>query len=133
MQVLKNVSLTAWAFGVGLSGGAAYADNHGNAFVHSRPFKGQVYVMYQDHMALYTYDKDEPGISNCSGTCALVWKPAILDTGVDLGESYSLIERDDGRMQAAFRGMPLYLYAGDRKPGDITGDGVDGVWRLARP
>ncbi|HGG05709.1 MAG TPA: hypothetical protein ENK28_09650 [Aliiroseovarius sp.] len=33
----------------------------------------------------------------------------------------------------AYRGQPLYLYAGDSKPGDINGDGVAGVWHLAKP
>lgn len=113
--------------------GSASADSHGNKHVHSREFKGQVYVMYRNHMSLYTYDKDQPGVSNCSGECAKSWVPALLAAGTELGESYSLIERADGSMQAAFRGMPLYLYAGDTIPGDINGDGIDGVWHLARP
>ena len=111
----------------------AVADSHGNDFVHSRAFNGQTYVMYQDHMSLYTYDKDAPHTSNCINDCTTDWMPATLDAGTPLGENYSLFERADGTMQAAFRGQPLYRYAKDQKPGDIFGDGVDGVWRLARP
>ena len=110
-----------------------HADSHGNAHVHSREFKGQVYVMYHDHMSLYTYDNDALGVSTCVADCAQTWMPALLPAGTELGENYSLIVRDDGSMQAAFRGMPLYLYSGDARPGDINGDGVDGLWRLARP
>lgn len=109
------------------------ADSHGNEFVHSREFNGQVYVMFQDHMSLYTYDKDVVGQSNCYVECAETWPPATLNPGTELGESYTLIERMDGTLQAAFRGMPLYLYSDDWKPGDINGDGVDNVWHLARP
>ncbi len=116
-----------------LSASAAIADSHGNDFVHSRSFQGQVYVMYQDHMSLYTYDLDQPGQSNCDAECLTNWTPATLAAGTKLGTNYSLIKRDDGTMQAAFRGMPLYLYAKDKRPGDISGDGVDGLWRLARP
>jgi predicted lipoprotein with Yx(FWY)xxD motif len=112
---------------------AAAADSHGNKHVHSREYQGEVYVMYRDHMALYTYDGDAPGVSNCDGDCAATWKPALLEPGTPLGENYAMVERADGSMQATFRGMPLYLYSGDDKPGDINGDGLDGAWHLARP
>ena len=115
-----------------LAGGAA-ADSHGNAYVHSREYKGVVYLMYQDHMSLYTYDNDKLGESTCYDACAEKWMPALLDKGTPLGESYTLIERKDGTMQAAFRGMPLYLSSEDWNVGDMNGDGIDGVWRLARP
>jgi len=122
-----------FVLGLVISAGAARADSHGNKFVHSRSFNGQIYVMYRDHMSLYTYDKDEAGKSNCYDECAENWMPALLDAGTDLGENYTLIKRADGKMQAAFRQKPLYLYFKDQKPGDILGDGVDGVWHLARP
>lgn len=112
---------------------AALADAHGNKWVHSREFQGETYVMYYNHMALYTYDEDARGKSNCTGECAEKWPPAVLDPGTPLGEGYSLIEREDGRMQAAFRGRPLYLWSGDSRPGDRGGDGLGGKWRLARP
>ncbi len=116
-----------------LGTGAALADQHGNKFVHSRAYQGQVYVMYQNHMSLYTYDKDTVGVSNCTGTCTETWIPAALKKNAKLGKSYSRIKRADGTIQAAFRGLPLYLYAGDKKIGDIKGDGVGGVWKLAKP
>ncbi len=109
------------------------ADSHGNDFVHSRKFKGQVYVMYQTHMSLYTFANDEVGKSNCYGTCAQNWPPALLDDGTPLGENYSLIARTDGTMQAAFKGQPLYLYIGDKNVGDTNGDGMGNLWVLARP
>lgn len=129
----KFVNVAFLVLGLAFFAATARADSHGNEFVHSRPFKGQVYIMYRDHMSLYTYDRDQPGISNCTGDCTSVWTPALLAAGTELGENYSLIERGDGSFQAAFRARPLYLYTGDRKPGDINGDGIDGVWRLARP
>ena len=135
MNIKMNATKVIAIFTLGLLMSAvnASADSHGNEFVHSRAFKGQIYVMYQDHMSLYTYDGDQSGVSNCNDECATNWIPAVLDAGTDLGENYSLIKRADGKMQAAFRGMPLYLYSEDRIPGDINGDGVDGVWHLARP
>ncbi len=116
-----------------LSTGSTLAESHGNDFVHSCKFKGQVYVMYQTHMALYTLNNDEIGKSNCYGSCAETWPPALLPAGTTLGENYSLIERTDGTMQAAYMGKPLYLYIGDKKVGDTNGDGIGNVWVLARP
>ena len=135
MQISQTAlsAIAVSALALALLPGAAAADSHGNEFVHIRAFKGQTYVMYRDHMALYIYDRDRPGVSNCRDECTTTWAPALLDPGTELGENYSLIERADGTMQAAFREMPLYLYAGDKKPGDVNGDGIDGVWRLARP
>jgi len=130
MKMKKLAPLVLAALG---AGSPALADQHGNDYVHSREFRGQVYVMYQTHMSLYTYDRDPVGQSTCYGACAETWIPAVLDDGVKLGRNYSLIRREDGSYQAAFRGKPLYLYSGDRKVGDINGDGIDGVWRLARP
>ena len=133
MTPAKTLAAATLTLTLALAPGAALAEAHGNDLVHSRKFKGIVYMMNQAHMALYTYDRDEPGVSNCYGQCAENWPPVILDPGTELGENYSLIPRKDGRMQAAYKGRPLYRYVGDKKPGDMNGDGVGGVWRLARP
>ncbi len=111
--------------------GSAIASSHGNDLVHTQKFQGVTYTMNQSHMALYTYDGDGEGVSNCYGDCAANWPPALLDAGAKLGENYTLIPRTDGTMQIAFRGKPLYLYGGDAEIGDITGDGVGGVWHLS--
>lgn len=118
---------------LGLGAGAALAASHGNNLVHSREFRGQVYMMNQTHFSLYYFDNDTAGVSNCYGECAVNWPPVLLDANADLGENYSLIERSDGTMQAAFKGQPLYLFKGDKNVGDTNGDGVGGVWRLAKP
>ncbi|EMH3118748.1 hypothetical protein V6H04_003832, partial [Burkholderia multivorans] len=41
--------------------------------------------------------------------------------------------RDDGKMQWAYNGRPLYRWKMDRKAGDAGGDGVGGVWHVAHP
>ncbi len=131
MNLTKITSLAALA--ISLSAGTALADAHGNKFAHSRAFNGQTYMMYQDHMSLYYFTDDEIGVSNCSGACAENWPPAILPEGTDMGENYSLIQREDGRFQVAFKGRPLYLFSGDARPGDVNGDGVNGKWFLSKP
>ena len=44
------------------------------------------------------------------------------------------IKRDDGKMQWAYDGKPLYTFVMDKKVGDMTGDGkMDGAWKVAKP
>ena len=43
---------------------------------------------------------------------------------------YTIITRDDGAKQWAYKGKPLYLWIKDSKPGDRTGDGFNNAWRL---
>ena len=54
-------------------------------------------------------------------------------TGAAASGDWSIVTRDDGGKQWAYKGMPLYAWIKDAKPGDRTGDGLNNVWRLARP
>ena len=46
---------------------------------------------------------------------------------------YTIITRDDGTRQWAYKGKPLYLWVKDAKAGDVTGDNVNNVWHVAKP
>jgi predicted lipoprotein with Yx(FWY)xxD motif len=46
---------------------------------------------------------------------------------------FTVMNRDDGKKQWAFKGKPLYFWSKDSKPGDKTGDGFNKVWQVARP
>ena len=82
-------------------------------------------------MTLYIFVKDTPGKSNCNGKCAEAWPPLMAESAT--GENFSIITRDDGSKQLAYKKMPLYLWVRDQKPGDTTGEGVGNVWLVARP
>lgn len=84
-------------------------------------------------MTLYTYDKDEPGKSNCTGLCAVFWPPVEAASKASSTDGFTVIERASGSKQWAYHGKPLYTYLKDSKPGDAVGDGVDGVWHVAKP
>ena len=90
-------------------------------------------------MTLYVFDKDVAGSgkSVCNGDCAVKWPPLAAASGAGAGAGaggdYSAIKRDDGSSQWAYKGKPLYLWFKDQKPGDMTGDGVNNVWHVARP
>jgi predicted lipoprotein with Yx(FWY)xxD motif len=86
-------------------------------------------------MTLYTFDKDASGSgkSVCNGPCAANWPPLMAAPDAKASGDYTIVVRDDGSRQWAYKGKPLYLWIKDTKPGDRTGDGVNNVWRLARP
>ena len=88
-----------------------------------------------DGMTLYVFDKDAAGAgkSACNGDCATNWPPLMAAAGDKASGDYSIITRDDGSRQWAYKGKPLYRWAKDQKPGDTTGDGVKNVWHTARP
>lgn len=81
-------------------------------------------------MTLYTLDEDRPGVSTCYYSCAENWPPYYA--GNEDIPGLTRIDRRDGTQQWAKNGAPLYFWIGDTEPGDTTGDGVRGVWRVAR-
>lgn len=84
-------------------------------------------------MTLYTFDMDKDGMSACYDQCAENWPPLLAAAGAMADGDYGLTQRKDGSMQWTYDGMPLYTWKNDAKPGDVTGDGVKGVWHIARP
>jgi predicted lipoprotein with Yx(FWY)xxD motif len=86
-------------------------------------------------MTLYTFDKDVAGSgkSVCNGDCAIKWPPLAAGTFDKASGDYAVITRDDGSKQWSYKGKPLYLWINDKKPGDMTGDGVNNVWHTAKP
>ena len=94
--------------------------------------KGKVLVDAKG-MTLYTFGKDTSGKSVCNGPCASNWPPLPVSGDAKAGHDYSVITRDDGTKQWAYKGMPLYSWVKDTKPGDTTGDGVNQVWHVAKP
>ncbi|HDR9485764.1 TPA: hypothetical protein QDC20_004873 [Burkholderia aenigmatica] len=97
------------------------------------PRAGDGKLVDEDHMTLYVFDRDAPGKSACDSTCAASWPPARADAYDKAAGALSLVARDDGSKQWAYHGRPLYRWKQDRKPGDAGGDGIGGMWHVARP
>ncbi len=85
-------------------------------------------------MTLYTFDMDVAGAgtSKCNGPCAALWPPALAAADAKPEGDLSVVTRDDGSKQWAYKGKPVYTYASDKKPGDATGDNVKGVWHVVK-
>jgi predicted lipoprotein with Yx(FWY)xxD motif len=92
-------------------------------------------VLTDEHgMTLYTFAKDSKGKSACTGGCATNWPPLMASGMAEATGQYTILTRDDGSKQWAYKGKPLYAWKNDKKPGDITGDGaLKGAWHIAKP
>jgi predicted lipoprotein with Yx(FWY)xxD motif len=92
--------------------------------------------------SLYAFDRDTtPNTSSCTGQCATTWPPLLLPAGqgtpiptpTGVTGTLTVAPRPDGAgSQIVWNGKPLYRYSGDSNPGDTNGDGVGGIWHIAK-
>ena len=111
-----------------LSAGAASAAT----LVAIKTDGGKIIAAGKNNMTLYTFRKDAANASNCYGDCATAWPPFKAAASDKPSGALSIIKRKDGSRQWALNGQPLYFWAGDSAKGDVTGDGVGGVWDAVR-
>ncbi len=76
-------------------------------------------------LTLYTYDKDAPNKSTCTGECAQSWLPLTPLAGAKPVPQWTIFKREDGTKQWAHNGNPLYTYVKDKEGGEILGLGDD--------
>jgi predicted lipoprotein with Yx(FWY)xxD motif len=90
---------------------------------------------------LYLFEKDKGTASTCYGSCVSVWPP-LTTVGKPhavrgaLGARLSRTRRRDGKLEVTYNGHPLYRYAGDTKPSDTNGQGLNqfgGGWDVLSP
>lgn len=127
----KPFLMLAGALFVLASPAAQAEDMAGGAIQEVQTAKGEVLADAKG-MTLYTFDKDQNGVSACYDDCAKKWPPLLAAKGAKEEGELTLAKRRDGALQWAHEGMPLYLWQNDKKPGDVTGDGVGGVWHVAK-
>jgi predicted lipoprotein with Yx(FWY)xxD motif len=128
--MMRSILSTA-ALLASLAAGAAFAAEP--ATTTPPTSKGGMFVNAKG-MTLYTFDKDSAGKSVCNGQCATNWPPALVADGAKASGDWTIITRDDGLKQWAYKGKPLYGWVKDTKPGDTTGDGfLNGAWHAAKP
>ena len=90
---------------------------------------------------IYLFKKDRGTKSVCSGDCASDWPPVRAREKPTVGgeANASLVgttARADGKPQVTYNGQPVYLYAGDEKPGDTNGQGLTtfgALWWVLSP
>jgi len=90
-------------------------------------------------MTLYTFKNDVAGNgkSVCNGGCATNWPPlaapaAAPTKGAGVAGDLTVVTRDDGSKQIAYKGLPLYFFQADTAAGDFKGAAIAN-WALALP
>jgi len=61
-----------------------------------------------------------------------IWPPAAAAADAKPEGDLSVVTREDGAKQWAYKGRPLYLHTFDKKAGDATGDNMGNVWHVVR-
>ena len=81
-------------------------------------------------MTLYVFAADPKNNSTCYGKCAKYWPPMLVSAGVQPAASlqgvpgtFGMAARKDGTQQLTYDGAPLYTFLGDKKEGDMNGQG----------
>ncbi|MFQ6603109.1 hypothetical protein [Flavobacterium sp. C3NV] len=105
------------------------------------------YLSDKDGRSLYFFATDANGQASCTGGCEAVWPAFNVDnlTADKLGAGLTLsdfgtITTASAKKQLTYKGWPLYYYAPSvngantlESAGKTTGDGVGGVWFIAKP
>jgi predicted lipoprotein with Yx(FWY)xxD motif len=83
---------------------------------------------------VYTFDKDTVGSgkSACNGPCAQLRPPVAAQAADAASGDWSIVTRDDGGRQWAYKGAPIYTFSKDAKPGDMTGDNFKDIWHVIK-
>lgn len=105
------------------------------------------YLSDKDGRSLYYFSTDANGQASCTGGCEAVWPAFVVDnltadkigTGLTFSD-FATITTASGKKQVTYKGWPLYYYAPSvngtntaEAAGKTTGDGVGGVWFIAKP
>jgi len=111
---------------------AAALASSGMAFAADPAMVKNGMMVDQKGMTLYTFDKDADGKSMCNGSCAESWPPLMAPADGKAAGEWTMIKRDDGKMQWAYDGKPMYTFKMDKKAGDMMGDGKMDMWHAAK-
>jgi predicted lipoprotein with Yx(FWY)xxD motif len=135
MKKVFRVSVPAMLVALLFVAGTAFADHHA-VKVAKKDGVGN-YLTDIKGMTLYTFKKDTPGKSTCEGPCVDNWPLFYRETvgpkdGLDI-KDFGTITRADGKKQTTYKGMPLYYFSKDAKPGDTMGQGFKDAWYAAKP
>ncbi len=112
--------------------GIAGAQDKMPAGVQARKTGDRTILTDAKGMTLYIFQKDVEGKSACTGNCAKNWPPLAAAADAKPMGAWTIVTRDDGSRQWAYKNQPLYAFVKDTKPGETAGDNM-GAWRVAVP
>lgn len=97
---------------------------------------GQTVLTTLKGKTLYSLSVETKGRFTCTGTCLSSWTPLLVPKGVKPKGPVKLgtVKRPNDKTQVTFKGLPLYSFNGDVKPGEANGEGIKdvGTWHAAK-
>jgi predicted lipoprotein with Yx(FWY)xxD motif len=93
-----------------------------------------------DKQAIYIFENDDEGKSNCYDECAEAWPPVYTEGKPVAGDGVrqgllGTTKRRDGKLQVTYDGQPLYFYVNE-EPGEVRCHNVNlngGFWWVVGP
>jgi len=91
---------------------------------------------------VYLFLADSGATSSCNSAACVQYWPPVLTAGAPVAGSgadgmlLGTTQRKDGRTQVTYAGHPLYYFITDKKPGDVTGQGINAfgaLWYVVSP
>jgi len=135
-RLFAAAALTAFGAVVGLAGAAVAITMKSS----TNSALGSTIVVSANGRTLYHDSAEQKNTVKCTGTCAKQWLPLLISSGAKpvagtgvTASKVGVVKRPDGKMQVTYAGLPLYLFAGDSKAGDVNGQGLGGLWHAIAP
>ncbi len=136
-MILRQIGVMAAAL---LLAGSALAASMPAGVEEHKSDSGQTVLADSKGMTLYTFDMDKtPGKSACNKDtkCTDYWPPLMAPADAKDKGDWTVVTRDDGTKQWAYKGKPLYTFVADKKPGDTNGNDKgpadQHIWHTAMP
>lgn len=94
-----------------------------------------------DGNTLYIADGESGENIMCVEACLDAWPPLTVPSGEEptasggVDGTLATVEREDGAVQVTYDGLPLYTFASDSGPGDVSGHGISDelTWHAVTP
>lgn len=118
-----------WLAGPAVAADAAPNPDHPGDVALGRDNGTWVYKSFPAFLPLYTFDGDPPGKATCDTICAAVWPIVRAQDYAKPTGDWTIVLRDDGRRQWAYKGKPVHTFYLDR-PGEPKGVGRMAEWYL---
>ena len=87
------------------------------------------YKSFPQLLPLYVFQGEPAGRSLCDRDCTAVWPIIRAEENDKPVGFWTIVKRDDGRLQWAYKNRPVYTYFEDR-PNDPKGVGKNMDWYL---
>jgi predicted lipoprotein with Yx(FWY)xxD motif len=123
------------------SASPASSSSSSTTVIKTRTSSHGKYLVDGQGRALYMFEADKHNMSNCPSNCLAIWPgfsakgmPSVSG-GVNAAK-LGTAKAADGTTLVTYNGWPLYYYAGDQKPGDTAGQGLNDFgakWYVVNP